>query len=188
MNFMFDIPIFKYKIENWTEVKANLTQQFNNSLTEKIKNDRTMGGHLHTDFFNCVREEVIPDYIVKSLNCMDPYILKFLNEVSGYYKKPSEEISVSAAWFQMQEENMLHGVHNHGAIGFSSVCYVKFDDKVHLPTTFISPFGDFAFGNTQYYQPDVEEGDIIFFPSCIQHYSPANTSKSDRLIFSFNLK
>jgi hypothetical protein len=185
---MFSIPIFQYKIERWVDVKDNLLTQFNNSLSEKIKNDRTMGGHLYTDFFKCVNEDVIPEYIINSLRYIDPYIVKFLDEASEYYNKPNDQIGVSSAWFQKQETNMLHGVHNHGAIGFSAVCYVEFDKDKHLPTTFISPYNDFVWGNTQYYQPDVDEGDIIFFPSCIQHYSPANNSDSDRIIFSFNLK
>jgi len=184
---MFDIPIFKYKIENWTEVKATLLEQFKNSLSETVNNTRTTGGQLHTDFFKNIKEPSIPEYIIKSLNCMDPYIVRFLGEVSEHYSKPSDQIGVSSAWFQKQEENMLHGIHNHGAVGFSSICYVKFDKDVHLPTTFISPFNDFLSGSTQYYQPEVEEGDIIFFPSTVQHYSPPNSSDSDRIIFSFNL-
>lgn len=187
MNSMFNIPIFKYKIENWTEVKATLIKQFKNSLSETVSNQHD-GGQIHTDFFKCIKEPSIPEYIIKSLHCMDPYIVKFLGEVSEYYSKPSDQIGVSSAWFQKQEENMLHGIHNHGAVGFSSICYVKFDKDVHLPTTFISPFNDFLFGNTDYYQPEVEEGDVIFFPSMVQHYSPTNSSNSERIIFSYNLK
>ena len=191
---MFDIPIFKYKIENWTEVKAKLLEQFKNSPSETVSNSRISGGQIHTDFFKCIKEPRIPEYIIKSLNYIDPYTMRFLGEISEHLSTPdavlrlgSDNIGVTSAWFQKQEQNMLHNIHNHGAVGFSSVCYVKFDKDVHLPTTFISPFNDFLSGSTQYYQPEVEEGDIIFFPSTVQHYSPPNSSDSDRIIFSFNL-
>jgi hypothetical protein len=171
-------------------VKAKLLEQFKNSPSETVSNARISGGQIHTDFFKCIQEPRMPEYIIKSLNCIDPYTMRFLREMSEHLTTPlgNENMGVTSAWFQKQEENMLHGIHNHGAVGFSSICYVKFDKDVHLPTTFISPFNDFLFGNTQYYQPEVEEGDIIFFPSIIQHYSPTNSSDSDRIIFSFNLK
>ena len=37
------------------------------------------------------------------------------------------------------------------------------------------------------YAPDVEEGDIIFFPANLLHYAPTNLSKITRIILSFNL-
>jgi hypothetical protein len=98
MNSMFDIPIFKYKIENWTEVKATLIKQFKNSLSETVSNAHD-GGQIHTDYFKCIKEPSIPEYIIKSLHCMDPYIVRFLGEVSEYYSKPSDQIGVSSAWF-----------------------------------------------------------------------------------------
>ena len=68
MKSMFDIPIFKYKIENWTEVKATLIKQFKNSLSETVSNKHD-GGKIHTDFFKCIKEPSIPEYIIKSLHC-----------------------------------------------------------------------------------------------------------------------
>ena len=82
---------------------------------------------------------------------------------------------------------MDHAVHNHGPGGFSSVCFIEYDKHNHKPTTFISSFGNYITGELERYQPDVEEGDIIFFPSNLLHYAPTNLSKITRTIISFNL-
>lgn len=83
---------------------------------------------------------------------------------------------------------MDHSAHNHGSTGFSSVCFIEYDKKFHKPTTFICPFQDFITGQFNFYEPDVNEGDIIFFPSNILHYAPINMSNKTRIVMSFNLK
>ena len=59
---------------------------------------------------------------------------------------------------------MNHAVHVHGATGFSSVCFIEYDKEDHKSTVFVSPFGNCVTGTLERYSPEVEEGDIIFFP------------------------
>lgn len=190
MQSIFEIPFFHYKIKDWSRVKKELVEQFSNSFIEKVENDKVAGGFLHTDYFNIVNTSHPPQYIQEVLRNLDPYIKSFHEDLnsSGLCGNEFSVLNVNCAWFQKQEENMNHIVHNHGAIGFSSVCYINFDSEKHSSTVFLSPFGNFMSGNTFYFQPKVKEGDIIFFPSFINHYAPINTSNSDRIIFSFNLR
>ena len=37
------------------------------------------------------------------------------------------------------------------------------------------------------FNPDVKEGDIVFFPSQLLHYANPNTSDKERVILSFNM-
>lgn len=97
-------------------------------------------------------------------------------------------LSTSEVWFQKYENGMNHAVHNHGPIGFSAVCFIEYNKNIHKPTTFISPFGNNITGELFRYEPDVEEGDIIFFPSNLLHYAPTNLSEYVRIIMSFNLQ
>jgi ectoine hydroxylase-related dioxygenase (phytanoyl-CoA dioxygenase family) len=69
----------------------------------------------------------------------------------------------------------------------SSVCFIEYNKSFHKPTTFVSPFGNNITGELTRYEPDVEEGDIIFFPSNLLHYAPTNLSNLKRIIMSFNL-
>jgi ectoine hydroxylase-related dioxygenase (phytanoyl-CoA dioxygenase family) len=43
-------------------------------------------------------------------------------------------------------------------------------------------------GQYETYEPKVKEGDLIIFPSTIQHEASTNMSNKRRTIISFNLK
>ena len=68
----------------------------------------------------------------------------------------------SEVWFQKYNKNMDHPVHTQGSTGYSAVCFIEYDKDNHKPTTFISPFCNNFNGELTRYEPDVEEGDIIF--------------------------
>ena len=99
------------------------------------------------------------------------------------------------AWFQSYSNGGFHAVHNHG-FGFSAVCYLKYNPRIHRPTRFIAPFNDFASGHLIEFEPQngtlfgVKEGSIIFFPSSIHHYClPSFVEDEDsRMILAFDLK
>jgi hypothetical protein len=188
MKTIFSIPFFQYSIENWGEIKNKILHEYNNSLIEKTEAKEAGSSKLYTDFFNIFQTNSPPEYLKNVLDILSPYTNKFLTELRDNNLYHKNDIGIGCAWFEKLIKGMGHSVHNHGACGFSSVCYIEFDNKIHLPTNFLSPFGDFAWGNSQYYQPDIKEGDIIFFPSFLQHYAPLNSSDKERIIFSFNIK
>lgn len=158
----FSVPIFKYKVQNWNIKKKQLLDLFNNLEHKVVGNVITSPIDIKT---NILLEEV----------------KIFENEIGiNFY---STEI-----WFQKYGNSMDHSVHNHGSTGFSSVCFIEYDKDNHKPTTFISPFGNYITGASHIYQPNIEEGDIIFFPSNLLHYAPINLSNKLRIIMSFNLQ
>lgn len=157
----FSVPIFKYKVQNWNIKKKKLL-----------------------DLFNSFQHKVIGNVITSPMdiktNILSEEIKIFENDIGfDFY---STEV-----WFQKYENNMNHAVHTHGPTGFSSVCFIEYNKSFHKPTTFVSPFGNYITRELERYEPDVEEGDIIFFPSNLLHYAPTNLSKSTRIIMSFNL-
>lgn len=190
MQTIFEIPFFHYKIDNWKETKKELLQEYSNSFLEKVENDKLAGGYLYTDYYNIVNTQEPPLYIRKTIDILNFYIDKFHSDFKSldFVDKNFQRFGLNCAWFQKQEENMHHIVHNHGSLGFSSVCYIDYDKEKHSSTVFLSPYGEFTTGNTTYFQPEVEEGDIIFFPSFLNHFAPLNTSEDNRVIFSFNLR
>ena len=78
-------------------------------------------------------------------------------------------------------------LHNHGALGYSAIFYAQLEDD-HSPTSFFAPFLDFIEGNVIEYVPEVSEGDIVFFPSCLTHQCRVVQSSTERIIFSFNIR
>jgi hypothetical protein len=156
------IPFYLYKVNNWEVKKKKLTNYFNQLKKKKIAN-------------------VMTSQIISDVGILTEEIEKFQNEIDV-------KLFVLESWFQLYENGMNHSVHNHGAVGFSSICYVSFEKKIHKPTKFVLPFLNPIDGSVQHYSPDVDEGFIIFFPSNLMHYAPVNDSNENRIIFSFNLK
>lgn len=157
----FSVPIYKYKIKDWENKKKKLLNLFD-SFQHKVINN------------------VITSPIDIKTNIL-------LDEIKLFEEDTQMKFFSGEVWFQKYEHNMDHAVHTHGAIGFSSVCFIEYDKTVHSPTTFISPFGNHITGELERYRPDVEEGDIIIFPSNLLHYAPVNLSNKTRIIMSFNL-
>jgi hypothetical protein len=157
----FSIPIFKYKVQNWSTKKKQLL-----------------------DLFNNLDHRVVVNVITSPIDIKTNILME---EVKLFEKDIGFNLTSTQVWFQKYENNMDHTVHNHGPMGFSSVCFIEYSKIFHKPTTFVSPFGNYITGELERYEPDVEEGDIIFFPSNLLHYAPTNLSKLTRTIMSFNL-
>jgi hypothetical protein len=158
----FSVPIYKFKVQNWNIKKKQLL-----------------------DLFNSLKPRVIGNVITSPLDIKTDILLE---EVNLFEKEVGINLYSSEVWFQQYDHNMNHAVHTHGPAGFSSVCFIEYDKHNHKPTTFVSPFGNYITGELERYEPDVEEGDIIFFPSNFLHYAPTNLSKITRTIISFNLQ
>lgn len=157
----FSVPIYKYKVQNWNIKKKQLL-----------------------DLFYSFKPRVVGNVITSPLDIKTNILLE---EINLFKKEIGINFFSREVWFQQYNHNMNHAVHTHGSMGFSSVCFIEYDKDNHKPTTFVSPFGNYITGELERYEPDVEEGDIIFFPSNLLHYAPTNLSKITRTIISFNL-
>jgi len=171
---MFSIPIFHFKIDDWIEKKKHLLETWN-----LIKEDCVEENNMLISYGTEKCPEKLDDIIH---NCFKEEIAHFLSHLNYH------NYTFLNGWFQRASKCGFHGVHNHGPLGYSSVCFVNYNEYEHTPTTFISPFPDFIMGDTILYQPNnITEGSIIFFPSSIQHFTEPNSSSLERLIVSFNL-
>jgi len=169
---MFHIPLVRLKVTNWNEKKNNLLYLYDKILPNIELNDKIFTNFDQNKF-----------QLIKDIEFI------FQEEIQQFSRELSlNHYFVLNAWFELACKNSYHTIHNHGGLGYSSVCFIKFNSKHHTPTKFISPFLNFLTGDTIHYYPsDIEEGSIIFFPSAINHYTDPNMSDEERLIVSFNL-
>jgi len=171
---MFSVPLFHFKVENWKEKKKQLLNTWNSIKGECLTQNNLLisyGSENCSEKLDDVIHNILDQEIKSFLSYLDYDNYEFLN-----------------GWFQSASKCGFHGVHNHGQLGYSSVCFINYNEEEHSPTTFISPFPDFIMGDTMLYQPNhITEGSIIFFPSSIQHFTQPNSSSLERLIVSFNL-
>ena len=178
---MFSVPFYQYQIENWQDKKQKLLEICS---TIDFKNqdigNRNLSSHnadnLYTDY-RSGNHNLYRDDVVNTLK----------NELHNFKKDAKLDIMrVGEVWFQQYYKTQFHQPHNHGACGYSSVTYIKFNKDKHVPTIFIAPFTD-PRGDIINFVPKVDEGHIIFFPSMITHYVQPNKSNDIRIILSFNV-
>ncbi len=158
----FSIPIYRYKIADWQSKKQQLLDLFHSFEERQIVNVLTSPSDIKTNLF--------------------------LDEIKSFERESGIKFHRNVTiWFQKYKRGMNHDVHNHGPWGFSACAMIKYSKEVHPSITFVSPFHDYINGELTRYQPDVEEGDIIFFPSNLSHYVPVNQSDETRIVAPFNL-
>ena len=112
------------------------------------------------------------------------------------------DISMVTFWYNIYHDNQYQERHNHRLNvkddnSWSGIYY----SKNSTPTTFYPPttigrISDFPGSEDTLlsdcfftsFNPDVEDGDIIVFPSTIEHQVRPSQSNQMRLTFSFNLR
>ena len=164
---MFQIPFLQLQCDNWNVKKQRLLE---------LPKNLTKSMHINTDFFNN------ENYYISSIADI------FINEIYLFQNILSiKQVSIKKAWFELANKYEYHGPHAHGAVGYSSVCYINFD-KDHSATKFIAPFKNWIDGTDIIFTPNVQEGTIIFFPSALLHYTEGNVTDKKRMIVSFNIE
>jgi ectoine hydroxylase-related dioxygenase (phytanoyl-CoA dioxygenase family) len=170
---LFYVPFLKISIENWQGKKKELM-----GLKEKHKDlfGRHQADHTDTNYHQD------PHVLIEPItNILSEELSLFLSAMS------LESCSIKEAWYEQASQNDFHVVHSHGPKGYSSACYIEFDKNEHTGTNFICPFANFITGSCMTTAANVDEGDIVFFPSSLLHYTTPNTSSKKRLVLSLNL-
>ena len=182
---LFHIPCMKVEVGNWSNKK--------NLIIDLIESE----GDLHRE------NNFATNYMLANNATFNAYDKK--EDRANSYSQPVWEIlkndveplveAIGAPfmpdcpfiWSQKYWKGGRHDIHNHGNRGFSFVLYLKFNELVHGGTVFYAPFFDYMSGGMIDYQPEVKEGDLICFPSSLQHASPVQETDEERMILSFNL-
>ena len=156
-----------------------------NALPEKkkenhFKKDDSISG-LYTDFYQNIKNDKLPAYGLVVMDIIEPYLQDFSN------RNGDRSLEILDMWYQTEEYGGSHGLHNHGNNGWSSVIYVDFNPQVHTATRFFSPFNNAWNGELVESIPQVEEGDMIVFPSMIAHEALPNQSRIPRTAISYNI-
>jgi len=175
---MFKIPLLHLEVTDWETKKEQLKELFDFRGYNNTEVDGMTSDYLY---------KVDSGNIQKNNDEIDRILLKEIGLFKDFFEFSDHEIIIS--WFQRTLNGQYHGVHNHGSSGYTGVCYIDYDPKVHEPTKFIAPFNHFIRTDTLHFSPsNINEGSLVFFPSVINHYAEANHTNVPRTILSFNLK
>lgn len=134
------------------------------------------------------------------------YINQFLTE---YFNKPVEWQLCGGIWYTAYGAGQTANIHEHIPDHFSVVHFIKFNPEVHWPITFINPIGaqiKYLFSGAPELQskinfndetqslfhprftPNLNEGDLVIFPSQLEHMVPKSESNEIRITIAFNIK
>ena len=165
---MFHIPLTVYKCSWWTAKKQRLLR--------------------HIDTLDLVQgdEQVLSDYR-SSDTYLDTISDILSDEMSWFAHDYQCNPHIVRSWYERALPYMYHPTHNHGHGGYSAVLYIEYDKRYHRPTNFIAPYDHFITGEQLTYEPEVEEGDLVIFPSFLHHYTHPHTSEARRTVLSFNI-
>lgn len=167
---LFTVPNFRYELKDWAFKKKSLLRRLKPELFER--DDR--------DFYFSDRGPNKNSYI--------HYLNDLLaHELDIFQKESNCPCIITDAWTVKYNKGDHQTVHHHRSWGFSAILYVEFDSKYHEPTYFLCPWSipeeDLTFIGT----PEVNEGTLFIFPSCIHHFATPNKSNKQRIILSFDL-
>ena len=168
---MFFVPMFHYRIENFFEKKKLLLDL----KTEPMNSDNGISTDYYTrqinNFNNRKLQEILSDELSMLAADMD-----------------NQHLQIKHFWFENSTGVQQHIPHTHGSIGLSAIVYLDYIPGLHSPTFFFSNHKDFLTDSDTIFVTDfVQEGDIVFFPSSIVHYTLPSKTDQDRQVLSFNL-
>ena len=169
-----EVPILKTKLKKHFEIRDKILDIINNDLFKDwFQEDTYISDNIHkVDWFKAKdsnREwfKIIQQPLYETLLDMAESI--------GF-----TEIALEHVWFQQYQKKGKHGWHSHG-FNNTGVYYLEYDSKKNPPTEFLYPCN-----LKEKFSINVEEGDIISFPSFVIHRAPENMSTKNKTIVSFN--
>ena len=123
----------------------------------------------------------------------------YSNKLNQIFKKEYDWNFIKG-WYNYYTEGEWQEKHCHTGISpldaFSAIHFVSWKADVHMPVTFYDPlhmFKDMFTPNSadhSKWTPDIKEGDLLIFPSYLEHSVPKQPSTPDypRITISFNLQ
>ena len=183
---IFALPFYHGKVKAHKETKKIVLER-----AEAIKDDPNCQLESPTERvlsdFRLGNDPAGKQYKDAVIAAVTPNIREFAEMVGG------KQFQMGQIWMQNYERHCFHNSHHHWPALYSLVYYVRFDPKKHLGTTFHHPsrlqtvvYQIRNLKSETIFQPKVKEGDMVIFPSFIDHNVPMNESDSPRTIVAFN--
>jgi len=176
----FPTLLYRYHINDNDSIKLLVDEYYSEY---KSKNDAP--DKWNCDLFTSFGKGGFP--IDECLDAFIPAIDEFQTESQCY-----GNVLWTAIWMNVYETKNWQEKHIHSPGDWSGVYYVHFDPNEHNATYFYHPLETILASNgitnceVNTLIPNVTEGDLIIFPSWLEHAAPLNRSSKIRSTISFN--
>ena len=173
----FPTLIYRYHLDDQDPIKARVEEYYKqNKLKENTPEQ------WNCNLFTSYGSGKFP--IGECLDAFTPTLDEFQTESQSY-----GNMILTDLWLNVYESQNWQEKHIHSPGQWSGVYYVHFDPNEHKATNFYHPCETLlaTAGITQNtLVPWVQEGDMIIFPSWLEHAAPMNKSSKMRSTISFN--
>lgn len=207
LKMLWATPILRKSFETQKEVNQTLSSLFYQQKQENQPNETSVYSS---------PDDLLQRYQTNpSMTALFAFISQSVFEVASQMngaiwqqsKAANLNMHVVGAWFQIQNKFGFHDIHSHGNCSWSGVYYVQIDEtskRQQHPqlgfnngiTRFYSPRFDLlggahmdmgnAYLQDSHIDMQPEEGDLIVFPSWLNHKAMPYDGDKDRIIISFN--
>tara|TARA_B100000674_G_C37655136_1_gene829794 strand:- start:37 stop:642 length:606 start_codon:yes stop_codon:yes gene_type:complete len=189
---LFPEPIFKYKIQDYLEINKKLTEYIYNLKSEDNEGlKRSNKGGWHSKNFELKDKNSIQfQFAIK----VQEYIIDTFKNFG--WKIKNKNIRISEMWAIINKKEDFNVVHTHPNCFLSAAYYVKAPEncgkfEVEHPNS----AKKYAFPevevrnelNLEVASIEIDEGDLLLFPSYLPHKVGQNQSNDDRIVISFNV-
>ena len=173
----FPTLIYRYHLDDQDPIKARVEEYYKKNKLKESTPDQW-----NCNLFTSYGSGKFP--IGECLDAFTPTLDEFQTESQSY-----GNMILTDLWLNVYESQNWQEKHIHSPGQWSGVYYVHFDPNEHKATNFYHPCETLlaTAGITQNtLVPWVQEGDMIIFPSWLEHAAPMNRSSKMRSTISFN--
>ena len=173
----FPTLIYRYHLDDQDPIKARVEEYYKQNKLKENTPDQW-----NCNLFTSYGSGKFP--IGECLDAFTPTLDEFQTESQSY-----GNMILTDLWLNVYESQNWQEKHIHSPGQWSGVYYVHFDPNEHKATNFYHPCETLlaTAGITQNtLVPWVQEGDMIIFPSWLEHAAPMNKSSKMRSTISFN--
>lgn len=176
---LFPTPVFKTKISSLTEEHKKILFSEEVDMKQQVSNIRSKDIHiLNRPCFSSLKKEVEKhlETYVKQIICPQKDI----------------ELVITNSWFIVTKPGQKHHIHHHPNSYISGVIYIQTLKEDYLKfirdgeeyiQIFASSYNPF---NCRTWNLEVQEKDLLIFPSSLRHCVDTNSQDTDRSTIAFN--
>ena len=189
---LFPDPVLKYKLDDYKNFNKDLEKYIYN-LYEKDKKglERSNRGGWHSENFNLLEQDSIQKkFAIK----VQEYVLNCFQNMG--WKIKDKNIRIKEMWAIINKKENFNVIHIHPNCYLSSAYYVKASkdcgefiaENPNLAKRYVYPeIVNKNELNVETARINIEEGDLLLFPSYLPHRVGKNESSDDRIVISFNV-
>lgn len=183
---VFGVPVYTGKVKTHADIKQTVLDEIFTVMKDPRCRLEGGGERVFTDY-RMGNEPITRKYRDMVIEAVTPNIREFAAKVGG------KKFNMGQIWFHHYEHYSFFNTHHHWPALFSVVYYLQFDHNKHEATTFSHPsklqqqiYERCGLKTSTIWKPKVKEGDMIIFPSYIDHFAPMCVSEDPRTVIAFN--